>query len=80
MGYDSLSERLGEKKVTTLEYFPSRTKSKYGKSLQNIINIYNTSAFKIRTALMDGEFNSLITDFPEIHISPTATSAHVPDI
>ena len=67
-------------KFTTLEYLSSLTKGKLGNSLKNFIVIYNTSGFKIRTALMDREFDCPVPDFPEININPTATSEHVPKI
>ena len=51
-------------KFTTLEYFPSHTKGRLGHSLKKLISIYNNSGFKIRTALIDREFDCLIPDFP----------------
>ena len=39
-------------KFTTLKYIPSRTKVKLGDLLRKVISIYNSSGFKIRTALV----------------------------
>ena len=67
-------------KFTTLEYLPCHTKGKLGNSLKIVIIIYNNSGYKIRTALMEREFDCLIPDFPEIKINSTATSEYVPEI
>ena len=40
-------------KFTTPKDLPSCTKGKLGNSLKNVISLYNTSGFKIRTSLMD---------------------------
>jgi hypothetical protein len=46
-------------KFTTIEHVPRRTKPILVKSLNKVLNIYNSRGFKVVTSLMDREFEPL---------------------
>jgi hypothetical protein len=67
-------------KFTTTEYVPRRTKPILVKSLNKILSLYSNLGFKVTTALMDREFESLRDDLPGLLLNTKAASEHVPDI
>jgi hypothetical protein len=67
-------------KFTTTEYVPRRTNPILVKSLKKILSLYSNHGFKVTTALMDREFESLRDDLPGLLLNTTAASEHVPDI
>jgi hypothetical protein len=73
----SISRKI---KFTTVEYLLGRKKNHLVKSIRKIINLYRKRGFTVDTALMDREFEFLRADWPELNLSTTAASKHVPDV
>jgi hypothetical protein len=65
-------------KFTTTEYVQRRTKPVLVKSLNKILSLYSNRGFKVTTALMDREFESLRDDLPGLLLNTTAASEHIP--
>jgi hypothetical protein len=67
-------------KSTTKDYVPKRSKADLINSLKKVFEIYSKRGFKIKTALMDREFECLRYDIRGVMLNTTAASEHVTEI
>ena len=61
----------------TVEHLPVRTALSLSKHMKRVLDVYGQAGFRIRTILMDGEFEKLKPLMPSIECNTTAAKEHV---
>ncbi|KAL7531043.1 hypothetical protein ACHAXR_006172, partial [Thalassiosira sp. AJA248-18] len=64
-------------KFVTAEHTPVKTAKQLTKHLKRVLNVYYRAGFKVRYVLMDGEFEKIKAELPEIVCNTTAAKEHV---
>ena len=64
-------------KFVTAEHVPSRTALNISKHMQRVLDVYRRVWFRVRTLLMDGEFEILKPLMPNVECNTTAAKEHV---
>jgi hypothetical protein len=64
-------------KLVTAEHVPVQTAKCLGKHLKRVLEVYGQAGFRVRTVLMDGEFEKLEPIMPTIECNTTAAKEHV---
>ena len=64
-------------KVVTTEHTPSRTVKQLSKHISRVLQIYYCAGIKVRYILMDGEFEKVKLELPNVVVNTTAAKEHV---
>jgi hypothetical protein len=64
-------------KFITAEHVPVRTAKCLGKHLKQVLEVYGRARFRVRTALIDGEFEKLKPIMSTIECNTTTAKEHV---
>jgi hypothetical protein len=64
-------------KFVSAEHVPSRTGAQLSKHLKRVIEVYGRAGFRVRTILMDGEFEKIKALMPSVECNTTAAKEHV---
>ncbi len=64
-------------KFVTAEHLPVRTALSLSKHMKRVIDVYGRAGFRVRTILMDGEFEKLKPLMPSVECNTTAAKEHV---
>ena len=70
----TISRRI---KFITSEYVPVRTAKNLAKHIDRVVNVYARAGFRVRTILMDGEFEKIKDLVPRLECNTTAAKEHV---
>jgi hypothetical protein len=70
----TLSRRI---KFVTTEHTPSRTAKQLSKHISRVLQIYYRAGIKVRYVLMDGEFEKVRAELPNVVVNTTAAKEHV---
>jgi hypothetical protein len=70
----TVSRRL---KFITAEHVPVRTATQLSKHIKRVLEVYGRAGFRIRTILMDGEFERVKPFLPTLECNTTAAKEHV---
>jgi len=61
----------------TTEHVPARTALSLSKHMKRVLDVYGRAGFRVRTILMDGEFEKLKPIMPSVECNTTAAKEHV---
>ena len=64
-------------KFVTGEHLPTRTAASLSKHMRRVLDVYQRAGFRVRTILMDGEFEKLKPLMPQVECNTTAAKEHV---
>jgi hypothetical protein len=64
-------------KFITAEHIPVRMAKSLSKHIERVLMVYGRAGFKVRTILMDGEFEKIKNLMPTIDCNTTAAKEHV---
>ncbi len=64
-------------KFVTTEHLPVRTATSLSKHLQRVLLVYGRTGFRVRSILMDGEFEKVKGLMPTVECNTTAVKEHV---
>jgi hypothetical protein len=64
-------------KFVTAEHVPVRTGLSLSKHMKQVLDVYRRAGFRVRTILMDGEFEKLKPLLPSVECNTTAAKEHV---
>ncbi len=64
-------------KFVTTEHLPIRTATSLSKHLQRVLLVYGGASFRVRSILMDGEFEKMKGLMPVAECDTTAAKEHV---
>jgi hypothetical protein len=64
-------------KFVTAEHVPVRTALSLSKHLKRVLEVYGRAGFRVRTILMDGEFEKIKPHMPTVECNTTAAKEHV---
>jgi hypothetical protein len=64
-------------KFITMEHMPVRTATNLSKHITHVLQVYERAGFRVRTILMDGEFQKVRDLIPRIECNMTAAKEHV---
>ena len=64
-------------KFVTAEHVPVRTGLSLSKHMKQVLDVYGRAGFRVRTILMDGEFEKLKPLLPSVECNTTAAKEHV---
>jgi hypothetical protein len=64
-------------KFVTAEHLPVRTALSLSKHMKQVLDVYGQAGFRVRTILMDGEFEKLKPLLPSVECNTTAAKEHV---
>jgi hypothetical protein len=64
-------------KFVTAEHVPVRTGVQLSKHLKRVLEVYGRAGFRVRTILMDGEFEKIKSLMPTVECNTTAAKEHV---
>jgi hypothetical protein len=64
-------------KFVTVEHVPVRTAKCLGRHLKRVLEVYGQAGSRVRTVLMDGEFEKLKPIMPTIECNTTTVKEHV---
>jgi hypothetical protein len=64
-------------KFVTTKHFPIRTATSLSKHLQRVLLVYGRAGFRVRSILMDGEFEKVKGLMPTVECNTTAAKEHV---
>jgi hypothetical protein len=64
-------------KFMTTEHLPVRTATSLSKHLQQVLLVYGRAGFRVRSILMDGEFEKVKGLMPTVECNTTAAKEHV---
>ena len=64
-------------KFVTAEHLPVRTALSLSKHMKRVLDVYGRAGFRVRTILMDGEFEKLKPLMPSVECNTTAAKEHV---
>ncbi len=64
-------------KFVTTEHLPIRTAMSLSKHLQQVLLVYGQASFRVRSILMDGEFEKVKGLMPRVECNTTAAKEHV---
>ncbi len=64
-------------KFVTAEHLPVRTALSLSKHMKRVLEVYRQAGFRIRTILMDGEFEKLKPLMSSVECNTTAAKEHV---
>jgi hypothetical protein len=64
-------------KFVTAEHVPVRTGLSLSKHMKRVLDVYGRAGFRVRTILMDGEFEKLKPLLPSVECNTTAAKEHV---
>ncbi len=70
----TISRRI---KFVTTEHVPVRTALSLSKHLKRVLEVYGCLGFRVRTILMDGEFEKIKPLMPTIECNTTAAKEHI---
>ena len=70
----TVSRRL---KFITVDHVPVRTATQLTKHIKRVLEVYGRAGFRIRTILMDGEFERVKPFLPTLECNTTAAKEHV---
>ncbi len=70
----TLSRRI---KFITVEHVPVRTAISLSKHITRILQVYERAGFRVRTILMDGEFEKVQDSIPHVECNATVAKEHV---
>jgi hypothetical protein len=59
------------------EHLPVRTAASLSKHLQRVLLVYRRAGFRVRSILMDGEFEKVKGLMPTVECNTTAAKEHV---
>ncbi len=61
----------------TTEHVPVRTALSLSKHLKRVLEVYGRAGFRVRTILMDGEFEKIKPLMPTVECSTTMAKEHI---
>ena len=64
-------------KFVTVEHLPVRTALSLSKHMTRVLEVYGRAGFRVRSILMDGEFEKLKPLMPRVECNTTAAKEHV---
>jgi hypothetical protein len=64
-------------KFVTAEHLPVRTALSLSKHMKQVLDVYGQAGFRVRTILMDGEFEKLKPLMPNVECNTMAAKEHV---
>jgi hypothetical protein len=64
-------------KFVTIEHLPVRTATSLSKHLQQVLLVYGRAGFRVRSILLDGEFEKVKGLMPTVECNTTAAKDHV---
>ncbi len=64
-------------KFVTAEHLPVRTALSLSKHMTHVLEVYGCAGFRVRSILMDGEFEKLKPLMPSVECNTTAAKEHV---
>ncbi len=64
-------------KFMTTEHLPVRTATSLSKHLQRVLLVYGRAGFRVRSILMDGEFEKVKGLMPMVECNTTTAKEHV---
>ncbi len=64
-------------KFVTAEHVPVRTATSLSKHIKQVLEVYGQAGFRVRTILMDGEFEKIKPLLPTLECNTTAAKEHV---
>jgi hypothetical protein len=64
-------------KFVTAEHVPVQTATSLSKHIKRVLEVYGRAGFRVRTILMDGEFEKIKPLLPILECNTTAAKAHV---
>ena len=64
-------------KFVTAEHLPTRTAASISMHLKRVLMVYGRAGFRVRTILMDGEFEKIKPLMPTVECNTTAAKEHV---
>jgi hypothetical protein len=64
-------------KFVTAEHVPVRTATSLSKHIEQVLEVYGRAGFRVRTILMDGEFEKIKPLLPTLECNTTAAKEHV---
>ncbi len=64
-------------KFVTTEHLPIRTATSLSKLLQQVLLVYGRAGFRVRSILMDGEFEKVKGLMPMVECNTTAAKEHI---
>jgi hypothetical protein len=64
-------------KFVTAEHIPTQAATSLSKHLTQVLEVYGRAGFRVRTILMDGEFEKIRPLMPTIECNTTAVKEHV---
>jgi hypothetical protein len=70
----TVSKRI---KFVTTKHLPVRTATSLSKHLQRVLLVYRRASFRVRSILMDGEFEKVKGLMPTVECNTTAAKKHI---
>jgi hypothetical protein len=70
----TVSQRI---KFVTAEHIPVRTALSLSKRMARVLEVYGCTGFRVRSILMDGEFEKLKPLMPSVECNTTAVKEHI---
>ncbi len=67
-------------KFVMAEHLPVRTVLSLSKHMKQVLDVYGRAGFRVRTILMDGEFEKLKPLMPSVECNTTAAKEHLSEI
>jgi hypothetical protein len=64
-------------KIITAEHVPVQTATNLSKDLTRVLQVHERAGFRVRTILMDGEFENVSDLIPRVECNTTAAKEHV---
>jgi hypothetical protein len=64
-------------KFVTAEHVPVRMATQLSKHLKRVLMVYGRAGFRVRTILMDGEFEKIKPHMPTVECNTTAAKEHI---
>ena len=64
----------------TTEHLPSCTANWLDRSVKKVVNVYRRGGFVVQLILMDGEFEKVREEMPDVEMNTAAAHEHVTDI